>query len=114
MGKNSKQTNDKGQLNFYFDTLEEVPHHVVTMGIATNMEARHCLVNANGAKKVDSIRKMIEGSLSASCPTSILQMHPCVTIVLDEDESYLLTFKDHYKWIEKTSWTGNYIKLIKL
>ena len=85
----------------YFETPEEVPHHVVTMGIATIMESKHCLLIANGAKKADAIRKMIEGPLSASCPASILQMHPRVTIVLDEEASYLLTFKDHYKWVEK-------------
>ena len=44
---------------------------------------------------------MIEGPVSASCPASILQMHPRVTIVLDEEASNLLTFKDHYKWVEK-------------
>ena len=87
--------------SMYFDKQEEVPRHVVTMGIATIMESRHCLLLANGAKKADAIRKMIEGPISASCPASILQMHPRVTIVLDEEAAYLLTFKDHYKWVEK-------------
>ena len=87
--------------SIYFDKLEEVPRHVVTMGIATIMESRHCLLLASGAKKADAIRKMIEGPISASCPASILQMHPRVTVVLDEESAYLLTLKDHYKWIEK-------------
>ena len=47
----------------YFDKQEEVPRHVVTMGIATIMESRHCLLLANGAKKADAIRKMIEAIL---------------------------------------------------
>ena len=95
----SKQTIQDNSI--YFDKPEEVPRHVVTMGIATIMESRHCLLMANGAKKADAIRNMIEGPVSASCPASILQMHPRVTIVLDEEASYLLTFKDHYKWVEK-------------
>ena len=95
----SKQTIQDNSI--YFDKLEEVPRHVVTMGIATIMESRHCLLMANGAKKADAIRKMIEGPVSASCPASILQMHPRVTIILDDESSYLLTFKDHYKWVEK-------------
>ena len=82
--------------SIYFNKLEEVPRHVLTMGIATIMESRHCLLLANGAKKADAIRKMIEGPISASCPASILQMHPRVTVVLDEESAYLLTFKDHY------------------
>ena len=85
----------------YFDRPEDVPRHVVTMGIATVMETRHCLLLANGAKKADAVRNMIEGPISASCPTSILQMHRRVTIVLDEEAAYLLTFKDHYKWVEQ-------------
>ena len=32
----------------YFDNPEDVPRHVVTMGISTIMEARHCLLLANG------------------------------------------------------------------
>ena len=100
----SEQTIQDNSL--YFDKREEVPRHVVTMGIATIMESRHCLLLANGAKKADAIRKMIEGPISASCPASILQMHPRVTIVLDEEAAYLLTFKDHYKWVEnnKLDW----------
>ena len=90
----------------YFEDPEEVPRHVVTMGIATVMETRHCLLLANGAKKADAVRRMIEGPVSASCPASILQMHKRVTIVLDEEAAYLLTFKDHYKWVEgnKLDW----------
>ena len=37
--------------SIYFNKLEEVPRHVVTMGIATIMESRHCLLLANGAKE---------------------------------------------------------------
>ena len=85
----------------YFDRPEDVPRHVVTMGIATVMETRHCLLLANGAKKADAVRNIIEGPVSASCPASILQMHRRVTIVLDEEAAYLLTFKDHYKWVEQ-------------
>jgi len=85
----------------YFDNPEDVPRHVVTMGISTIMEARHCLLLANGAKKADAIRRMIEGAVSANCPASILQMHPRVTVVLDEEAAYLLAAKEHYKWIER-------------
>ena len=85
----------------YFDRPEDVPRHVVTMGIATVMETRHCLLLANGVKKADAVRNMIEGPISASCPASILQMHRRVTIVLDEEAAYLLTFKDRYKWVEQ-------------
>ena len=73
----------------YFDRPEDVPRHVVTMGIATVMETRHCLLLANGAKKADAVRNMIEGPVSAIYPASILQMHRRVTIFLDEESAYL-------------------------
>ena len=44
---------------------------------------------------------MIEVAIPTSCPASILQMNSRVTVVLDEEAAYLLTFKDHYKWVEK-------------
>mgnify|MGYP001335759567 CR=1 FL=1 len=90
----------------YFENPVEVPRHVVTMGIATVMGTRHCLLLVNGAKKADAVRRMIEGPVSASCPASILLMHPRVTIVLDEEAAYLLTFKEHYRWVDanKLDW----------
>jgi len=85
----------------HFGGIDRVPKHVLTMGIATIMEARHCLLLAFGAKKADAVRRMIEGPVSALCPASILQMHPRVTIVLDEEAAYLLTYRDRYKWVEQ-------------
>ena len=85
----------------YFEDVAKVPKHVLTMGIATIMEARQCLLLAFGAKKADAVRRMIEGPVSSLCPASILQMHPRVTIVLDEEAAYLLTYGDHYKWVEQ-------------
>ncbi|MGA1599283.1 MAG: glucosamine-6-phosphate deaminase [bacterium] len=87
--------------SMYFEDVEQVPRHVLTMGIATIMEARHCLLLATGAKKADAIRRMIEGPVSSMCPASILQMHQRVTVVLDEESAYLLTYRDHYKWVER-------------
>ncbi len=85
----------------YFENPERVPRHVLTMGIATIMEARQCLLLATGAKKADAIRRMIEGPVTGMCPASVLQMHQRVTVVLDEEAAYLLTYKDHYKWVER-------------
>ena len=80
------------------------PDKIVIPGIDESVKANESprsYVKRIAAKKADAIRNMIEGPVSASCPASILQMHPRVTIVLDEEASYLLTFKDHYKWVEK-------------
>ncbi|MEO5666489.1 MAG: glucosamine-6-phosphate deaminase, partial [Bdellovibrionota bacterium] len=81
----------------YFPSRDAVPHHVLTMGLATVMEARHCVLLAFGIGKSDAVLKMIEGPLGASVPASILQMHPKCTIILDEEAATKLTRKNYYR-----------------
>ena len=63
----SKQTIQDNSI--YFDKLEEVPRYVVTIGIATIMESKHCLLITNGVKKTDAIRNVIEGCLLYTSPS---------------------------------------------
>lgn len=90
----------------HFDDEEQVPRHVITMGIATILESRHCLLVAHGERKAVAVQRMIEGPVTAMCPASVLQMHPRVTIVVDEAAASRLTFRDHYRWVEanKLDW----------
>ena len=60
------------------------PRLAITMGIATLLEARACLLVALGAEKARAAAQAIEGPLSASTPASALQLHADVTVVLDE------------------------------
>ena len=53
---------------------EEVPRHVVTMGIATLLAARHCLLVADGPAKAHAVARMVEGPLTAMVPASALQL----------------------------------------
>jgi glucosamine-6-phosphate deaminase len=70
----------------FFDNNENlVPKLVVTMGVATIMDADEVMLIAGGDKKADAIRCAIEGSVNHMCPVSILQMHPHTLIVCDED-----------------------------
>jgi glucosamine-6-phosphate deaminase len=61
-----------------------VPRHVVTQGIGTILEARHLLLIAVGASKADAIAKAVEGPVTSMCPASAIQLHPHVTVVIDE------------------------------
>ena len=83
-----------------------MPHHVITMGIGTIMEARHCLVLALGEGKAQAVAAMAEGPLTASCPASVLQMHPKCTLVVDEAAASALTRTDYYRWVydNKPAW----------
>ncbi len=83
----------------YFDHADDVPRLAITMGIGTIMRADAVVLLAFGAAKAAIVAQMIEGPLAASCPASILQMHPQVTVVLDEDAAGALTLRDYYEQV---------------
>jgi glucosamine-6-phosphate deaminase len=90
----------------FFGSEADVPKHVITMGIGTIMEARHNLLLAFGSQKADAIAGAVEGPVSAINPASILQMHPAVTVCLDEGASSALRRAEYFKWVyaNKPAW----------
>ena len=83
----------------HFPQGETVPMHVLTMGVATIMEARHCVMLAYGTGKSASIATAVEGPITASCPASILQMHPRCTVVIDEAAASRLERAEYYRFV---------------
>jgi len=80
----------------FFDNAEAVPRFAITMGIATILEARSCVLLATGAAKAKAVAAMIEGPVSAACPASALQLHPQATIILDRDAAAELRLTEYY------------------
>ncbi len=79
-----------------FGGPDNVPHHVITMGLGTIMEARCCLLLGFGRAKAPAVRDMIEGPVSASCPASLLQFHEHAIVIIDEGAASLLSRKQYY------------------
>jgi glucosamine-6-phosphate deaminase len=90
----------------FFGSEEAVPHHVITIGIGTIMEARRNLLLAFGPDKARAIAGTVEGPVTAMNPASILQMHPAVKVCLDEPAASLLQRADYYRWVydNKPAW----------
>jgi glucosamine-6-phosphate deaminase len=90
----------------FFGSADNVPHHVITMGLGTIMEARQCLLMAFGAKKARAIAAAVEGPVSSINPASILQMHPAVKVCLDKAAAAKLKRADYYRWVyaNKPDW----------
>lgn len=90
----------------FFSTPEEVPQHVITMGIGTILEARHLIVLAFGSAKANAVAAMVEGPITAMVPASVLQMHRIVTALIDEPASTKLQKREYYQdvFAEKPSW----------
>ena len=92
----------------FFGSSDEVPHHVLTQGLGTILRARHLLLVATGAAKAEAVAAAVEGPLSASCPASVLQLHPHATVLLDPAASARLERADHYRevYATKPDWQG--------
>lgn len=81
----------------FFSADEQAPRFAITMGIATVLEARSCVLLATGQKKSTAIAAAIEGPISAVCPASALQLHPSATVILDPSAAEALTLRDYYE-----------------
>ncbi|WP_018760101.1 glucosamine-6-phosphate deaminase [Arthrobacter sp. 135MFCol5.1] len=92
----------------FFNSLAEVPHHVLTQGLGTIMAARHVILLATGAQKAKAVRDFVEGPVAAICPASILQFHPHATVLLDEAAASALKLADFYRHTHenKPGWQG--------
>lgn len=74
----------------FFEKIEDVPTKAISMGIGSIMKAKKILLVANGQGKADAIKKTLEGPITPWVPASILQLHPDVTIIVDEAAASLL------------------------
>lgn len=81
----------------FFPSLDDVPRHCITQGLGTILDAREVLLVAQGAGKAEAIARVIEGPVTSMVPGSILQFHPRVTVILDEDAASQLTLVDYYR-----------------
>ena len=85
----------------FFEKKEDVPLSAITMGVGTIMEARKCLILANGAKKAEVIAKAVEGPITSQITSSALQMHPDTIVIVDEEASTAFKRKEFYLHSEK-------------
>jgi glucosamine-6-phosphate deaminase len=81
----------------FFESPDEVPRHVLTQGLGTILEARHLLLIGTGDSKAAAIAAAVEGPLTASCPASVLQLHPHVTVLLDPAAAAGLARRAYYR-----------------
>lgn len=77
----------------FFNSIEEVPTNAISMGMKTIMQSRQIILLASGANKAEAIKNAIEGKLIPEVPASILQLHPNVTVILDEAAASMLQKK---------------------
>ncbi|WP_044338083.1 glucosamine-6-phosphate deaminase [Rossellomorea aquimaris] len=69
----------------YFDSIDDVPTHAITMGISSIMKSKEILLLVSGEAKQEAMIKLVEGKISEDFPASILNHHDHVTVIADEE-----------------------------
>jgi glucosamine-6-phosphate deaminase len=83
---------------FFDGNVDDVPMHCITQGLGTILRARHLVLLAWGPAKAAAIASALEGPVSASTPGSAVQLHPHVTVIVDEDAAASLEHADYYRY----------------
>lgn len=73
-----------------YPSLAAVPRKAFTMTIPAILKAKEIYTIVPGPQKAQAVKKMWEGPLSPSCPSSALRMHPMVKIYVDKDSASAL------------------------
>lgn len=73
----------------FFNSINDVPTHAITMGIASILKSKEIVVLASGEKKAKAIQHLLNGTVSTDFPASALLNHPNVTLIVDQ-EAYSL------------------------
>ncbi|CAM3485981.1 glucosamine-6-phosphate deaminase [Marinicrinis lubricantis] len=68
----------------FFESMDEVPTHAITMGVGSILKAKHILLIVKGEDKADIVYQALKGPITTQCPASLLQTHPRLTVFLDE------------------------------
>ena len=67
----------------FFPTESDVPSRAITMGIGQIMSAKRIILLAFGEEKSAPLRAALQGEITPSCPASVLQHHPSLTVIAD-------------------------------
>lgn len=68
----------------FFNSIDEVPTHAMTMGINNIMQAKKILMLISGSGKADTVVRLLSGEITTDFPASILHNHPDCTVIIDE------------------------------
>lgn len=90
----------------FFPSLDDVPTHCITQGLGTILRAGRLVLLAFGERKADAVAGAVEGPLTASLPGSVIQLHPRVTVIVDEAAASGLANADYYRtaWDNRLDW----------
>ncbi|MFL0584878.1 glucosamine-6-phosphate deaminase [Solibacillus silvestris] len=65
----------------YFDSIDDVPTHAITMGIKTILSSKKIVLLISGASKQEAFDRLRSGVVTEDFPASALHNHPDVTVI---------------------------------
>ncbi|WP_138495943.1 glucosamine-6-phosphate deaminase [Paenibacillus pinistramenti] len=74
----------------FFSSIEEVPKQAITMGIASILQAKQILLLVRGGEKAEIIARAMQGPVTTKVPASLLQTHPNVIVLADQEAGRLI------------------------
>ena len=89
---------------------KNVPHHALTMGVASILEARRIFLMAFGEHKAGIVYKAVEQAPTEAVSASFLQDHKDATFVLDEAAAAELTAIKRPWEVGPCSWTPELVR----
>jgi glucosamine-6-phosphate deaminase len=74
----------------HWPSLASVPPAGITVTCPALLNASHIICCVPGPRKAEAVRHTLEGSISATCPASLLRTHPDAKLCLDVGSASLL------------------------
>lgn len=84
LDENTRQANAR-----YFSSIDEVPTHAITMGIASILSSKKILLLASGKSKAKVIQYLEQAEIHPDFPASALKLHEDVTVMIDREAGSL-------------------------
>ena len=79
----------------FFDSVDDVPTHAMTIGTESIFGSRKVVLVANGEAKAEAIHGLVDGDVvDPHVPASVLRLHPNVTVIVDEAAAARLEGRD--------------------
>lgn len=74
----------------WFNSLEEVPTHAISMSIQHILKSNHIICTVPGTRKARAVRDSLSGDITPLVPASILRNHTTCHLFLDEGSASML------------------------
>lgn len=69
----------------FFNSIDEVPTHAITMGISTILKSKKIILLANGKNKHAVVKELLTNDINTKLPATMLKVHPDVVLIIDEE-----------------------------